>query len=467
MKIWRTSLPARVAITTSGLLSLLLFLFTASAYGLTAVLLREGVDMALRAAVPMQSRGGPDMLERAHEFERRDPGARLVQVVDPDGNVQSGSGDLPVDPAALEAARQQRTAFSSVAPAGERRLAVRSGPSWWLAMTPVKGEIRVIYMPTGPRRDAHVLMVGMPLGMMGDVLPQVLRGMILLSLVGVALSGVITWRMAGETYRPLRRIMDIAGSVTTRTLNVRIPEGWHDETLQRLTTVLNAMVGRLQESFEAQGRFVASAAHELRGPLAAMRAELEVTLRRTRTPEEYEQALVGALEETGRLTSLAEHLLILARYERGAGLSMEPDLPLAPLLERVGSEVRRSTGQEVQVSAPADLAVTGDPIALERLVANLARNGVEAGGAPVEIEAGRNQAGVWIAVRDHGPGIDPEAVPMLFEPFYRADAARRRDAGVGLGLSIVKTIVEAHGGQIQVDPAAPGGGARFVVQLPG
>lgn len=462
--IWRRSLPARVALATAGLLTVLLLVLTASAYAMTAFLLRRGVDTALQTAVPMQSRDLRDLLARAREFERREPGARLVQVLSPTGEVETGAGVLPVDQGALAVAQSKGVAFASAAPRGGR-LESRTGPDMWQALFPARDEVRIIYLLAGFRRDARVLQVGMPLGTTGEVLPELLVRMGLLSLAGILLAGLITWRMVGETYRPLRKIMDVAGSITTKTLSVRIPDGWRDQTLDRLTGVLNEMIARLQEAFEVQGRFVASAAHELRSPLAAMRTELEITLRRHRSEDEYRQAVAGALEETGRLSTLAEHLLILARYERGALLNMEADLPVVTLLERVATEVRRSTGAEVSVKAAPDLTATGDPIALERMVTNLARNGIEAGGAPVEIEAGTDGAGLWISVRDHGPGIPPESVPLLFEPFYRADPARRRDGGVGLGLAIVKTIVDAHGGGIQVE-TAPGGGARFVVRLP-
>jgi signal transduction histidine kinase len=463
--LWRKSLPARVALATAGLLTVLLLLLTLSAYALTAVLLRQGVDAALRTAVPLQ---GPlaEMMARANEFRGRDPGARIVQVLPADAGLEGG-GELPVDPRALDAVRRERIAFSSVAPGPDGRLQVREEPGWWQALFPVSREIRVAYLQIGQRGSAGVMMVGMPLGPSGEVLPQVFMGMMALSAVGIVLAGLITWRMVGETYKPLRRITAIADSVTTKTLAVRIPDIWQDLTLHRLTTVLNEMVARLQEAFEVQGRFVASAAHELRGPLAAMRAELEVTLRRPRPAEEYREALEGALEETDRLTALAEHLLILARYERGVSLQVDEGLALAPLLHRVAGEIRRSLGAEVAVTVPGDVTVAGDPIALERVVANLARNGIEAGGAPVEMAVGKGAGGgwVWIAVRDHGPGVAPESVPMLFEPFYRADSARRRDAGVGLGLAIVKAIVDAHGGRIEVEQAE-GGGARFVVHLP-
>jgi signal transduction histidine kinase len=229
--------------------------------------------------------------------------------------------------------------------------------------------------------------------------------------------------------------------------------------------VLNAMIGRLQGAFEVQGRFVAAAAHELRGPLGAMRAELEVALRRPRSAEEYKAALEGALAETARLSTLAEHLLMLARYERGVGLTVERDLDLSVLLERAAREVQRATGGQVTVSVPEGLTLDGDPLALERLVSNLARNGVEAGGAPVALEARAEQGGVAITVRDSGPGIPAEALPHLFEPFYRADPARGRDGGTGLGLAIVKTVVDAHKGTVRVE-SAPGQGAVFHVWLP-
>lgn len=125
--IWRKSLSARVAIATAGMLSLVLLLLCASAYGLTAWLLRQGVDMALMTALPMQSREMPELLARAHEFERRDPGARLVQVVTYDGQPEGGRGQLPIDPRALEEVRRQRAGFSSVAPV-DGQLTVRTGP---------------------------------------------------------------------------------------------------------------------------------------------------------------------------------------------------------------------------------------------------------------------------------------------------------------------------------------------------
>lgn len=463
--IWRRNLPLRLALATSAMLGLLLLVLTGSTYFVTAMLIRRAVDSVLLTALPLQSRDTAALLAGANEFQRGAPGMRFVQLISADGHLISGSGELPVDYRALRSLEhRERAAFSS-AVIDDDDWEVREGPDWWQAMTPQEGEVRVLYIPAGPPGERRVLQVGMPLGPSVEVLPEVLRVMLILSMAALLVAGWITFQMARQTYRPLREIMQTADSISTRNLAVRIPGGWRDDTLNRLTGVLNEMIGRLQEAFEAQGRFVASAAHELRSPLAAMRAELEVTLRRSRTPAEYEQALRGALEETERLTALSEHLLILARYERGAGLAMEEDLPLALLLERASAQVRRAAGAEVTVAAEQGLTLTGDSIALERMVTNLVRNGVEAGGAPVHIEAGRTADHVWITVRDHGPGIPQEEVPKLFEPFYRGDPARQRDGGVGLGLAIVKSIVDAHQGEIAVEPAE-GGGTQFTVKLP-
>jgi signal transduction histidine kinase len=460
----RESLPARVALTTGGLLALILLVVTATSYSLTALMLRQGVDAAMVAALPTAIGVAGEALDDPHQGERDDHDHRRVPVLDPSGRVLSVGADLPVDPVAVEVARRDGQAFLSVV-LTDRRWELRQGPAWWQALTPRPNEMRVMYALGGRREDPVVLQLATPLGTVSQVLPALLVRLLLLTALAVGLSGFIVWRMAGETYRPLRSVIETADDIAAHTLSTRIPDVWHDSTLRRLVRVLNAMVGRLQEAFETQGRFVAAAAHELRGPLAAMRAELEVTLRRDRPPAEYKAALAGALEETSRLSALSEHLLTLARYERGAGLAMERDLAVAPLLERAAEEARRSTGGEVVVSAPNDLRLDCDPLAMERLVSNLAKNGVQAGGSPVTITAEALADGLVISVRDRGPGIPPGMEARLFEPFYRADQARSRDGGTGLGLAIVKTVVEAHHGQITVE-SQPGQGAAFRVFLP-
>jgi len=459
------SLPARVALATSALLALILLAVAVSAYAVTAVLLRLGVDRALLTAVPASSATLDEMRDEVERYDDDDDDHRRLQVLDPSGVVRFGEANLPVDERAVRTALKSQPVYvSQVQRDGLWR--TRVGPAWWLAMTPAKGEVRVLYAPANTSDGPVVLQMAAPVGPASEVLPALLRGLLILGAVATLFAGLVVWRMADRTYQPLRAIIATTDDISTRTPALRIPQRWPDGTLRQLVQVLNAMIGRLQSAYEAQGRFVAAAAHELRSPLGAMRAELEVALRRERTPEEYRQALGGALEETARLTALAEHLLVLARYERGAALVMERDVPLRSLLERAAGEVRKAAGGEVWVEAPEGLRLDGDSIALERMVINLARNGIQAGGSPVRITAGvTGDSEVCIRVADQGRGIPREALPHIFEPFYRADPARGREGGTGLGLAIVKTVVAAHGGRIEVE-SRPGLGTIFSVWLP-
>ncbi len=468
--IWRESLPARIALSTALLLALVLLLTVASSYALTAVLLQRGVDNALAAAVPLSAQGLHELTEYPERWESRDPDHRRLQVLDPTGQVLLRPAILPVDPDALTAALQGGLAFSSVLQQNNA-FVPRRGGDWWQALTPRPNELRVIYARVRVDDRPAVLQLAAPVGAAADVLPYLLKWLSALALLASLVAGAVAWRMAAESYRPLQAITATAASISKETLSQRIEDRWSDRTLHRLIGVLNAMVGRLQEAFEAQGRFTAAAAHELRSPLAAMRAELEVALRRNRSAEEYRQAVEGALEETGRLADLAEHLLVLARYERGAAPALERNVPLRPLLERVAQEARSaspgagSTAAVVDVAAPDELTVDADSVALERALVNLVRNGLQAGGAPVAITAVDMGREVRLEVRDSGRGIPADALPRLFEPFYRADPARRRDGGAGLGLAIVKAVVDAHHGQIEVD-SRPGQGATFRISLP-
>ncbi|MFZ5825890.1 MAG: sensor histidine kinase [Bacillota bacterium] len=470
--IWRNSLPARVALATTALLFLVMLLTIGVAYTTTAMLLREGVDSALYAALPTQV-GSMEELEEAIRHSRQeenddddDHGSGRFEVVDPPGVAVLGaqSPSLPVDRELLRQVLRERVLYATVTQE-QGRLAVRRGPDWWVASTPRTGELRVMYALVENGSEPVVVQMAAPLEMVGEVLSGLVVRLALMGAVGTLLAGLIAWRMSAQTYRPLRAIIATADDISAQTPSLRIPNLWPDQTMRRLVAVLNAMIARLQEAFEAQGRFVAAAAHELRGPLAAMRAELEVALRRERNPQEYRAALEGALVETSRLSALSEHLLTLARYERGAGLAMEQGVDLTALLHSAAREVMRSTGGEVRVDSPPGLLVNGDPISLERMVSNLARNGVQAGGSPVAVRARADEKGVTIAVEDRGHGIAPGDLPHLFEPFYRADPARGRSGGTGLGLAIVKIVVEAHGGQVSVE-SQPGQGSTFRVWLP-
>jgi signal transduction histidine kinase len=445
--IWRDSLPARVALLTSAIIGTLLLVMSISAYAMTAFLLRRTVDTTLDAAaaslygVSFSRRGEPSHEAREHVEQH---------------------SDLPIRPSDLARVEARGiTHLSLVQVNGEWQ--ARTEPDWWQVLTPQEGEMRVLYVM--PRPGSPVRQLTMSMEAAHHVLPQLFRWLALASAIGVAIVAWVAWQMTSQTYQPLEAVIQTAQQIDARSLDQRLPDRWRDRTLRRLTAVLNETFDRLSAAFSMQSRFVAAAAHELRGPLGAMRAELEVTLRRPRSTEEYVKALEGALSETKRLSIMAEHLLLLARYEEGKGLHIESQVELKPLLERASQDVQRATGGTVLVVASPELTVVGDALALERLFSNLGRNGVEAGGAPVRIGAQRAGDGVEVRVSDQGPGIPPEAIPHLFEPYYRVDPARQREGGVGLGLSIAKAIVDLHAGSIRVENR-PEGGAQFIIWLP-
>jgi signal transduction histidine kinase len=217
-------------------------------------------------------------------------------------------------------------------------------------------------------------------------------------------------------------------------------------------------------------RFTADAAHELRAPLATVRAELEVALTRPRSAEDYRQALQTSLAELERLGTLADSLLLLARADSGTLLPQVASMDLADLLE-LHLDRWRSLALKQEVTLAGDIPDTGtmdgDPILLGRLVDNLIDNALRHAppGGTVTLRGALEGAEWVVEVSDDGPGVDPDLIPVLFDRFTRSDRARSRGSGgAGLGLSLCRSIAEAHGGSITLAPGATG--SRFVVRLP-
>jgi signal transduction histidine kinase len=272
-----------------------------------------------------------------------------------------------------------------------------------------------------------------------------------------------------------------------------------DDELGRLARTLNEMLARLEAGFAQVRRFSADASHELRTPLTILKGEIEVALRSAREPAEYEKILASALEEVERMARLVDDLLMLSRADAGA-LRWDRELvELDRLVEEVAKQGEvLGRGREIQVAIQSlePLIAHGDEQRLRQLLLNLVGNAVkytppagrvtlslrrvggESDGPPTSsLEAVPNRPigqlancppieWAEIAVSDTGVGIPPEALPRIFERFYRVDGARSREAGgTGLGLCIAKTIAEAHGGTIRVQ-SAPGVGSTFTVLLP-
>ncbi|GBF07146.1 sensor signal transduction histidine kinase [Deinococcus aerius] len=301
-------------------------------------------------------------------------------------------------------------------------------------------------------------------------LAQLQRVILLLFLAGLGTAGVGAYLLAGQALRPLRQVRKAAERIGGQNLGERVPEPQTGDEVQALAHALNAMLGRLEASFEAQRRFTSDASHELRTPVTAISGHASYLLRRTDPSGQQRESLNIIRSESERLTNLIASLLELARSDSGA-------LPLTrqPILSRLFlGEVARelaplAQAQGTHLSADGeDVTFEGDPDRLKQVVINLVGNALKAGAKNVHLTSRAEEGGkeVRLSVQDDGPGIPPEHLGRLFDRFYRVEDSRSRDqGGAGLGLSIAKGIVDAHGGRIWLESEV-GKGTTAHVQLP-
>jgi two-component system OmpR family sensor kinase len=333
-----------------------------------------------------------------------------------------------------------------------------------------RGEwIRCVVYPlrlVGPAHGMHLLQVAAPLA----PLERTLRDFMLLGLLLIGLAAgaafVVGWRIAGTALTPTAEITAQAEAIQEGTPTPTITAHADVDEFARLVQVLNAMLGRLDRASAVQRRFTADASHEIRGPLTALRGELDLALKRERSPAEYRETLESCREEVIRLTRMSTDLLTLARSEAGLTLHDRSEVDLRLLAERVIGRFRATAEERslrLAVHGPA-IVVRGDPSMLERIVSNLVDNAVKhspAGGAvTVELDAAESAG---LIVRDEGPGITPTDQPHLFNRFFRGDTHPRDAASTGLGLAIAKAAAEAHGGRLEFMGNAPGAVFRLIL----
>ena len=288
------------------------------------------------------------------------------------------------------------------------------------------------------------------------------------ALVVASLGGLF---LANKALRPVDEITKTARMITSKSLSQRIKLRRTKDEIGRLAETFNDMISRLDRSFKQIRQFSADASHELKTPLTILKGEIEVGLRKRRRLEEYRKILNSNLEEVNHMTQIVGDLLFLSKADMGEVHLQKHPTSLTQLVSEICAQAKTialSKGITVHTSNDSDVAVIGDRFRLRQLLLNLTTNAIKytPEGGEMTISLERDDGRVRLRVTDNGIGIAPEDQPHIFDRFFRVDKARSREAGgSGLGLSICKWIVEAHGGEISVESEVEKGSV-FMVTLP-
>jgi len=265
------------------------------------------------------------------------------------------------------------------------------------------------------------------------------------------------WLVARRALRPVSALTQIAERVTARGLDQRIPAMTSDAEFNRLVTVFNEMLDRLETSFTQATRFSADASHELKTPLARLQIELEQALESAAAGSPQQEIYSSLLDEVSRLKAIVQKLLLLSLADSGRlQLHFEP-INLTRMLENVIEDCRlQAPHLNVEQSLSPDAAVKADPELLEQALQNLATNAIKYNcqGGRIRLELTKEADCVLVRVANTGPGIPAADCERIFERFYRADKSRNgRVEGTGLGLSLAREIVRAHQGELVLEPS--------------
>lgn len=424
--------------------------------------LRAGILFRPIAPPPLPPPGPPPGVAPPFPFTRHEGQARLIRSIQeatggPHYFVLYGAGGSRLESNVAEAIP---------APEFQPRSGPRSFPMSGSART--RGTNREVFRPL-PFGD--MILVGR------SIEPEIAamrRFALSLAAGGAALLAIGLaggWLLTSRAIRPIGEISATATRIAEGDLSRRIPAAETENELGELAAVLNSTFARLEASFQRQARFTADASHELRTPVTVMLSQIQTALTRERPAAEYREALLACQRAAHRMRRLTESLLALTRLEAGQEPVRRERFDLAQVAEE-SVELVRARADERGVTLRCDFAstdCTGDSGHVAQVVTNLVENAIRytPKGGEIRVITARNGRGAKLIVSDNGEGIPAEALPHVFERFYRADKARAgsNGGGAGLGLSICQAIVQAHGGSIGVE-SDPGKGSRFTVTLP-
>jgi len=452
---WRRSLRARVTLASSAGLAL--------ALALAAVLLVNALRASLIRGLDLSARQGAVEVAALIDQNRLPspvpvaPGTLTIQVLDASGRITN------VSPGADR--------LVPLLPRAEAEAAARSGQARTLAGPPLGLPSLIRVLAVGAAGH-HVVIAAVSYAEVRDSLATLVKVLAVGTPLLFALLALATWLLTGYTLQPIAALRRGAAEVTETGVPRDLPVPPARDEVRSLAITLNDMLSRLADAQQRQRDLVSDTAHELRSPIASIRAQLEVALDH---PDglDWTETARDVHADTLRLARLTEDLLLLARLD-GQHLRTRP-IDLAAMCESVAARYATARVPVRAEAAAPDLnkrcVVAGDQDALARLLVNLLDNAVRHAASRVCVSVREEGGWAVLTVTDDGPGIPPEDAERVFGRFARLDDARARagedspgDEGAGLGLAIVRSTAEAHGGSVSLGDAWPG--LRAVVRLP-
>ena len=452
----RAPIRIRVAAALAVAMAVVLVLAGALVYIRLGSHLARAIDIQLRLraqdlAVVVREAGAN--LEQTGDVTFFEQGESYAQLFDSSGNMLVATP--PLSGASLLTERELRVALREAAFFNRESVPGLDEPS------------RILATPITHRGERLVLLVGATREERAETLRSLRNELLIAGTIALLLASFVGYALTGLAVRPVDSMRRRAAAISAETPGERLPVPRTGDEIERLGKTLNEMLERLEFALQRERDFVADAGHELRTPLALLRTELELALRHGESSDELRAAVRTSSEEVDRLAQLAEDLLLIARTDHGRLALRLETLDASELL---GSVARRfewrsqEAGRRLAPSGASPVSVVGDRIRLEQALGNLVENALRHGDGDVRLSASTTDGLVELHVTDEGGGFAPEFLDRAFERFTRLDNARAR-GGAGLGLSIVRVIAEAHGGDAHA-ANRDGGGADVWIALP-
>lgn len=471
------SVRTQLAFWHTGVLALVLGLFTVFTWAFLQRITQERVDQSLAEAVRSfhqavitESRGDrtPDQAAQDAAREFRFSGRRVLVYGSHHSLVaisDSASDDLTRAISAIDRADDSpmHPLFASLTPGTSAYATIQDGSDM---IRSYATSVRVA--------DQDFTIVALQVGQIErTIFANFLQAVLIAIPLALVFGGAGGYFLARRTFSPVIDMGRRASSIDSESLDARLKIRNTGDEMDELASIFNEMLARLERSFVQQRQFMADASHELRTPVASLRAEVSVALSQLRSAGEYKASLEDVRDEARRLSAIVDDLFTLARLDAEDGVLHREELFLEELLVTAVSRLRplaRDHGVTLSFRPTAEAKYTGDPLLLGRVITNLLDNAIKYGkrGGSVAVELESDGALHRVHVTDDGVGIPEEAQAHIFDRFYRADAARTRSAtagGAGLGLSIAWRIARVHGGQLELTSSSAAG-TEFTLTLP-